>query len=59
MKPYGVNTTTGETEKLNLQPGEKLDDGAGKKIMWLPRIKCNDCPGKLCKFHSPEGMVVV
>ena len=54
MRPYGINTATGETEKMNLEPGAPPPSGV--KLSYMPRIKCNDCPGKL--YTAQPGKVV-
>ena len=45
MRPYTVNAATNMTEKMNLNPGEVPREGF--KVVYMPRIRCNDCPGKL------------
>lgn len=54
MRPYGLNITTGQTEKVNLAPGDAAPPGV--KLQFLPRIRCNDCPGKL--YTAQPGKVV-
>ena len=54
MRPYSVNVSTGETEKMNLEPGDVPPSGI--KLQYLPRIRCNDCPGKL--YTAQPGRVV-
>lgn len=45
MKPYCISLETGDITKGNLQPGDPPP--AGLRLQYLPRIRCNDCPGKL------------
>jgi SWI/SNF-related matrix-associated actin-dependent regulator of chromatin subfamily B protein 1 len=46
MRPYSVNADTYAIEKIpNLHPGMKVP--AGWKFVYSPRLRCNDCPGKL------------
>ncbi|KAK4497901.1 hypothetical protein PRZ48_010556 [Zasmidium cellare] len=45
MKPYCISLETGEITKGNLSPGDPAPPGL--KMQYLPRIRCNDCPGKL------------
>ncbi|KAK3709010.1 SWI/SNF chromatin-remodeling complex subunit [Vermiconidia calcicola] len=54
MRPYSTNVSTGQTEKLNLEPGAAPPPGV--KLQFLPRIRCNDCPGKL--YTAQPGRVV-
>ncbi len=54
MRPYTIDSTTGATEKLALEPGAAPP--AGVKIVYMPRIRCNDCPGKL--YTAQPGRVV-
>ena len=54
MRPYTVNATTNTTEKMSLNPGEKPP--AGTKVVYMPRIRCNDCPGKL--YTAVPGKVL-
>lgn len=39
MRPYSTNVSTGQTEKLNLEPGAAPPPGV--KLQFLPRIRCN------------------
>ena len=54
MRPYTVNASTSATEKMNLEPGAPAPPGI--KIVYMPRIRCNDCPGKL--YTATPGKVV-
>lgn len=54
MKPYPVNSETGEITRTALQPGDPAP--AGCKLQYLPRIRCIDCPGKL--YTAQPGRVV-
>lgn len=54
MKPYTVDASTGDNQKLNLEPGAPPPPGT--KIVYMPRIRCNDCPGKL--YTASPGRVV-
>ncbi|KAK4574285.1 SWI/SNF chromatin-remodeling complex subunit [Recurvomyces mirabilis] len=54
MRPYAVDTTNGKTVKVATEPGA-LPPG-GVKFQFLPRIRCNDCPGKL--YTAQPGKVV-
>lgn len=53
MRPYPVNLATGKTEKTQLEPGTTAP--VGYKLQILPRIRCNDCPGKL--YTATRGKV--
>lgn len=52
MRYSAVNSTT-ETPCAAPQPGQSMD---GIKWMYLPRIRCHDCPGKLYT-PGPEATV--
>lgn len=54
MRPYAVDINTARTVKANLEPGAGPPPGA--KLQFLPRIRCNDCPGKL--YTALPGQVV-
>ena len=54
MRPYTVNANTSATEKLQLEPGSAPPQGI--KVVFMPRIRCNDCPGKL--YTAQPGRVV-
>ena len=47
MKPYLISNTT----DTNLRPTEPPAPGSrapeGSRVMYLPRIRCIDCPGKV------------
>ncbi|KXT17845.1 hypothetical protein AC579_5353 [Pseudocercospora musae] len=45
MRSYVINVETGELTKGSFAAGDPVPEG--RKFQWLPRIKCNDCPGKL------------
>jgi SWI/SNF-related matrix-associated actin-dependent regulator of chromatin subfamily B protein 1 len=49
MKVYCVNIETGElvpaSKQTDIQPGDAPPKGL--KIQYVPRIRCNDCPGKV------------
>lgn len=53
MRPYALNTATGSTEKLS--PDQPAPTSANVKLQFLPRIRCNDCPGKL--YTAAPGLV--
>lgn len=54
MKYAPIGKASNEVVRLDQVP----PDGGGDKIKWqfLPRIKCNDCPGKL--YTVGQGMGV-
>ncbi|EMC95571.1 hypothetical protein BAUCODRAFT_58044, partial [Baudoinia panamericana UAMH 10762] len=54
MRPYTVNISDNTTVKSQLDPGASAP--AGVKIHYMPRIRCNDCPGKL--YTAEPGKVV-
>lgn len=54
MRPYSVDGTTGETVKVTVEPGDTPPTGV--KFQFLPRIRCNSCPGKL--YTATRGRVV-
>ncbi|KAI6791092.1 SNF5-domain-containing protein [Hortaea werneckii] len=54
MKPYAIDQSSGKSVKLNLEPG--TGPPAGYRLAWLPRIRCNDCPGKL--YTAVPGRVI-
>ncbi|KAF2772602.1 SNF5-domain-containing protein [Teratosphaeria nubilosa] len=55
MRPYALETTTEKpTRNHTLEPGAAAPPGI--KMLWLPRIRCNDCPGKL--YTALPGKVV-
>jgi len=54
MRPYAVDTHTKQTVKTNIEGGAAPP--AGIKLQYLPRIRCNDCPGKL--YTASLGKVV-
>ncbi|KAK4545041.1 hypothetical protein LTR36_003592 [Oleoguttula mirabilis] len=54
MRPYAVDINTAKTVKANLEPGAGPPPNA--KLQFLPRIRCNDCPGKL--YTALPGSVV-
>lgn len=53
MRPFSVDAATGDTVKANLEPGAAAP--AGVKLGFWPRIRCNDCPGKL--YTAQPGRV--
>jgi len=54
MRPYALNLATGKTEKVVLETGAGAPPGF--KLQFMPRIRCNDCPGKL--YTAIPGKVV-
>ncbi|KAK3063961.1 SWI/SNF chromatin-remodeling complex subunit [Teratosphaeriaceae sp. CCFEE 6253] len=54
MRPYAIDATSGKTVKVTLDPGAAAPGGV--KMQYLPRIRCNDCPGKL--YTAQPGKVV-
>ncbi|KAK5168649.1 SWI/SNF chromatin-remodeling complex subunit [Saxophila tyrrhenica] len=55
MRPYPISTTTNTLEKVpGLEVGQRAPEGV--KFLWAPRLKCNDCPGKL--YTALPGRVV-
>jgi SWI/SNF-related matrix-associated actin-dependent regulator of chromatin subfamily B member 1 len=54
MRPTTMNLHTDTAERHPLEPGAKPPEGVG--VMYLPRIRCNDCPGKL--YTALPGKVV-
>jgi len=54
MRPYSVDISSKQTVKSNLEPGAPAPPGI--KLQYLPRIRCNDCPGKL--YTAVPGKVV-
>jgi len=67
MKAYLINPATNDQlrPKEPPTPGQSvadfvrmagLENFGGARMMWLPRIKCNDCPGKV--YTTVEGSVV-
>lgn len=51
MRYTPIRRDTNQTAKADEQ-----EDTANLKYQWLPRIKCNDCPGKVYTA-SPENAV--
>jgi len=58
MRPYAVDPTTHQTVKAHLEPGAPAPPSSPRRIalQFLPRIRCNDCPGKL--YTAVPGKVV-
>ena len=54
MRPYTISILSDRPEKHLLQPGDPPPEGT--RIMFMPRIRCNDCPGKL--YTAVPGRVV-
>jgi SWI/SNF-related matrix-associated actin-dependent regulator of chromatin subfamily B protein 1 len=54
MRPYTISALTNATEKHHVEPGAAPP--VGVRVMFLPRIRCNDCPGKL--YTAVPGRVV-
>ena len=54
MRPSSISASTGLNEKLNLEPGAAAPSGI--RLLYVPRIRCNDCPGKL--YTAQPGRVV-
>ena len=56
MKPYLISRATDQILRgvENPSPGFPAPEGA--KVMFLPRIRCNDCPGKV--YTTMPGTVV-
>lgn len=53
MRPYATDSE-GKTVKANLEPGGPPPPGV--KLSFMPRIRCNDCPGKL--YTAVPGKVM-
>ena len=53
MRHAIVDTDTGRIRTEALSPDMPLPPNT--KALWLPRIRCNDCPGKL---YPPGSMTV-
>ncbi|KAF2722327.1 SNF5-domain-containing protein [Polychaeton citri CBS 116435] len=54
MRPSTINAETGQTARVDpLSPGDAPP--AGVRIQYVPRIRCNDCPGKL--YTASPGAV--
>lgn len=54
MRPYAINISDGATVKGQVEPGAAPP--AGEKFQFWPRIRCNDCPGKL--YTAQPGRIV-
>jgi SWI/SNF-related matrix-associated actin-dependent regulator of chromatin subfamily B protein 1 len=54
MRPYCIDNETGQPQKAGVQQGDVAPPGT--KFQFLPRIRCNDCPGKL--YTAVPGKVV-
>ena len=55
MRAYCLNADSGEAVKAaHLDPGDPPP--AGMRLQFQPRIRCNDCPGKL--YTAQPGQVV-
>ncbi|TKA72899.1 hypothetical protein B0A55_05345 [Friedmanniomyces simplex] len=55
MRPYALDSAEGKQVKIPaLEPGAAAPQGV--QIKFLPRIRCNDCPGKL--YTAQPGKVV-
>lgn len=54
MRPYAIDLSTNKAVKPNLEPG--AGPPSGHRLAWLPRIRCNDCPGKL--YTAVPGRVI-
>lgn len=54
MRPYTTNAASGSTERVSLEAGAAPP--VGIQVKFLPRIRCNDCPGKL--YTASPGRVV-
>ena len=62
MRPYATSTEDGVSSNSDhhqikippLEPGAPPPEGV--QIKFLPRIRCNDCPGKL--YTAQPGKVV-
>ncbi|KAI9692680.1 MAG: SWI/SNF chromatin-remodeling complex subunit [Bogoriella megaspora] len=48
MRPQAISTTTNEPIRQENLEAEK--DAGTVKYMYVPKIKCNDCPGRLYNF---------
>lgn len=55
MRPYCISRATDAVHRPDppLEPGAPAP--AGADVMYLPRIRCNDCPGKV--YTSAPGKV--
>lgn len=47
MKPYLISTSTDAIFRPPEPPAPGARAPEGSKVMYLPRIRCNDCPGKV------------
>lgn len=54
MRPYCMDAASGQITKGGQKPGDKAPEGL--KFQFLPRIRCNDCPGKL--YTAVPGRVI-
>lgn len=54
MRPYAIDLANGKAVKPPLDPGAGAP--LGYRLAWLPRIRCNDCPGKL--YTAVPGKVI-
>lgn len=53
MRPFSVDASSHESVKANLAPGAPAPHGV--RLGFWPRIRCNDCPGKL--YTAQPGRV--
>ena len=54
MRPYAIDLSSSKPVKAALAPGAPAPPGV--KLQYLPRIRCNDCPGKL--YTAAPGRVI-
>lgn len=47
MKPYLISTSTDAIVRPPELPSAGSRAPEGSRVMFLPRIRCNDCPGKV------------
>lgn len=57
MRPYAINIATDKsTAPAAATPGDPAPTSGEVRWQYLPRIKCNDCPGKV--YTAVPGKVV-
>ena len=56
MKPYVIDPITDGVMKENLpslEPGVPAPEDGTARFMYLPKLRCNDCPGKV--YNAEPG----
>lgn len=56
MRPTAIDLETNRTKRLEHppDPGDSAPEGA--RFAYMPKLRCNDCPGKL--YTAEPGQVV-